>query len=121
MIQLNHTIVHARDKHASARFLATILGLPVGQESGPFVPIMLGNGVTLDYMTDDQPQPQHYAFLVDDADFDAAFARIQDQALAYYAEPGGRQPGDLNHRLGGRGVYFNDPNQHSMELLTRTS
>ncbi|MBM0238965.1 VOC family protein [Micromonospora sp. ATA32] len=89
-IQLNHTIVRSRDKHASARFLANILDLPVGDEFGPFVPIRLGNAVTLDYMTVDQPQPQHYAFLVDDDDFDAAFARIQDQDLTYYVEPGGR-------------------------------
>lgn len=121
MIELNHTIVHATDKYASARFLATILGLPVGAESGPFVPIHLGNGVDLDFMTDDHPQPQHYAFLVDDAEFDAAFARIQDQDLAYYAEPGRSRPGQLNHRRGGRGVYFDDPDQHSIELLTRAS
>ncbi|WP_433177931.1 VOC family protein [Actinoallomurus sp. CA-150999] len=118
-IQLDHTIVRARDKYASARFLAAILDLPVGEEFGPFVPLHLANGVTLDYMTVDQPQPQHYAFLVDEDEFDAAFARIRDQGLAYYAEPGGGRPGHINHRWGGRGVYFDDPDHHAMELLTR--
>jgi catechol 2,3-dioxygenase-like lactoylglutathione lyase family enzyme len=118
-IQLNHTIVHARDKHASAAFLATILGLPVGEEFGPFVPVELANGVTLDYMTVADPQPQHYAFLVDDAEFDAAFARIKNGGHEYHAEPGGGGPGQINHRWGGRGVYFNDPDGHAMEILTR--
>src|SRR4051812_33305896 len=118
-IQLNHTIVRVRDKHASASFLASILGLPVSTEFGPFVPITLANGVTLDYMTVHDPQPQHYAFLVADDEFDAAFARIEGQGLDYYAEPGGGGPGQINHRWGGRGVYFNDPDGHAMEILTR--
>jgi catechol 2,3-dioxygenase-like lactoylglutathione lyase family enzyme len=118
-IQLNHTIVRASDKHASAAFLATVLGLPVGAEFGPFVPVALANGVTLDYMTVPEPQPQHYAFLVDDDEFDAAFGRIRDQGLDYHAEPGGGGVGEINHRWGGRGVYFNDPDGHAMEILTR--
>jgi hypothetical protein len=99
-VELTHTIVRAHDKHVSARFLADILGLPVGAEVGPFVPIQLANGVTLDYMTVAEPQPQHYAFQVDD-DFDAAFARIQQVGVHFYAEPGGGQPGHINHRWGG--------------------
>ena len=74
-VQLNHTIVSAHDKHASATFLAGILGLEVGKETPPFVPLQLENGVTLDYMDRDSFTPQHYAFLVDDELFDAAHAR----------------------------------------------
>jgi catechol 2,3-dioxygenase-like lactoylglutathione lyase family enzyme len=118
-IQLNHTIVRARDKHASADFLADILGLPVGEEMGPFVPVELANGVTLDYMTVGEPQPQHYAFLLDEEEFDAAFARIEGHGVRFYAEPGGGHPGEINHRWGGRGVYFDDPDGHAMEILTR--
>jgi catechol 2,3-dioxygenase-like lactoylglutathione lyase family enzyme len=118
-IELNHTIVQARDKRASAAFLATILGLEVGADFGRFVPVAVANGVTLDYMTAADPQPQHYAFLVDDEEFDAAFARIQEQGLDYYAEPGGDGHGEINTRWGGRGVYFDDPDGHAMEILTR--
>ncbi|WP_194893151.1 VOC family protein [Catenulispora pinisilvae] len=120
-IQLNHTIVRARDSHASAAFLAGVLGLPVGADVGHFVPVTVANGVTLDYMTvtEPQPQPQHYAFLIDDAEFDAAFARIEQLGLDYYAEPGGDGRGQINHRWGGRGVYFDDPDGHAMEILTR--
>jgi len=118
-VQLNHTIVRARDSRASAAFLADILGLRVSPDFARFVPVELANGVTLDYMTVAEPQPQHYAFLVDDAEFDAAFARIQDRGLDYYAEPGGDRRGQINHRWGGRGVYFDDPDGHAMEILTR--
>lgn len=118
-IELNHTIVRARDKHASADFLASILGLEVSPDSAPFTPVELGNGVTLDYMTAADPQPQHYAFLVGDAEFDAAFARMEERGLDYYAEPGGGGRGQINHRWGGRGVYFDDPDGHAMEILTR--
>ena len=118
-IELNHTIVGATDKHASARFLADILGRTVGADDGPFTPVRLDNGVTLDYMQRVQVTPQHYAFLVSDEEFDAGFARIRGAGLAYFADPGFQQPGEINTRWGGRGVYFHDPDGHSMELLTR--
>jgi catechol 2,3-dioxygenase-like lactoylglutathione lyase family enzyme len=119
-IELNHTIVHARDKDVSARFLAGILDLPVGAEWGPFLPVVLSNGVTLDFV-DVGPaeiQPQHYAFLVGDAEFDAAFAHIRRTGLTYYADPFHQQPGEINRDFGGRGMYFQDPNGHNMELMT---
>ncbi len=119
-VELNHTIVGARDKHASARFLAGILGVEVGAETGPFVPVVLGNSVTLDYMTQTNVRPQHYAFLVGEDDFDAAFGRIREAGLTYWADPGHETVGEINHRWGGRGVYFNDPDGHNMEILTRT-
>lgn len=76
-VQLNHTIVAAHDKHASARFLADILGLDVSPQYGPFVPVEIPNGVTLDYMdTPGAITPQHYAFLVSEAEFDTVFARM---------------------------------------------
>lgn len=118
-IELNHTIVGASDKHVSARFLAGILGLSVGADVEQFAPVQLANGVTLDYMDRPQVVPQHYAFLVGDGEFDAAFARIRDAGLTYFADPGFTRPGEINTRWGGRGVYFHDPDGHIMELLTR--
>jgi catechol 2,3-dioxygenase-like lactoylglutathione lyase family enzyme len=118
-IELNHTIVGATDSHASARFLADILGLAIGADVGHFVPVRLANGVTLDYMNKSQVAPQHYAFLVSDDEFSAAFARIRAGGLTYFADPGFQQPGEINTRWGGRGVYFHDPDGHNMELLTR--
>jgi catechol 2,3-dioxygenase-like lactoylglutathione lyase family enzyme len=118
-IELNHTIVCVTDREASAAFLAGILGLPVDPETGPFLPIRLGNGVTLDYLRVDQVTSQHYAFLVGDTEFDAAMARIHAAGVTYWADPFHREPGEINHMNGGRGVYFEDPDGHNLELLTR--
>ena len=117
--ELNHTIVEARDKAASARFLAGILGVEVGAPTGPFVPVALSNGVTLDFMDSGSVTGQHYAFLIGEQDFDAAFARIRESGVRYWADPMHQRPGEINHRLGGCGVYFADPDGHNLELLTR--
>ena len=117
--ELNHTIVNASDKAAAARFFAMILGVEVGAPTGPFVPVVLSNGVTLDFATSDSVQSQHYAFLIDEHDFDAAFERIRSSGVQYWADPGHHEPGEINHWGGGRGVYFADPDGHNLELLTR--
>ncbi|WP_405486104.1 VOC family protein [Streptomyces sp. NBC_00096] len=120
-IQLNHTIIHSRDNRESAEFLAYFLGLEVGAPWGPFIPVETANGVTLDFATvpDGSITPQHYAFLVSETEFDEAFARIQRAKITYFADPHGRHPGEINHNDGGRGVYFQDPSGHGMELITR--
>ncbi|MDN0195394.1 VOC family protein [Streptomyces sp. S.PNR 29] len=119
-VQLNHTIVAAHDKQASARFLADILGLEVSPPYGPFIPVEVPNGVTLDYMeTDGEITPQHYAFLVSEDDFDVIFARVREAGLSYWADPYHRRAGEINHNDGGRGAYFDDPNGHRLEILTR--
>lgn len=120
-VELNHTIVHSRDNRESAEFLAQLLGLTVGTEWGPFIPVVLANGVTLDFATVPAASitVQHYAFLVSEADFDIAFEQIEAQGIAYYADPHMKHPGEINHNDGGRGVYFPDPSGHGMELITR--
>jgi catechol 2,3-dioxygenase-like lactoylglutathione lyase family enzyme len=119
-INLNHTIVPARDALASARFLAEILGLPAPVRFGPFYGVETANGVTLDYQTDDGEFPiMHYAFLVSEAEFDQIFERIRARGLQYWADPAHRRPGEINHNDGGRGVYWNDPDGHYLEILTR--
>jgi catechol 2,3-dioxygenase-like lactoylglutathione lyase family enzyme len=119
-VELNHTIVAAHDRKASAQFLADILGLEVGPPYGPFIPVQIPNGVTLDYLeTSGEITPQHYAFLVSEDDFDTIFARIQDAGLAYWADPFHSRPAEINHNDGGRGTYFDDPNGHNLEIITR--
>ncbi|HEX3650889.1 MAG TPA: DUF4440 domain-containing protein [Pseudonocardiaceae bacterium] len=117
--ELNHTIVRASDKAASAAFLARILGVPVGEPVGPFVPVQLSNGVTLDFMDVDTVARQHYAFLVETAEFEAMFARIRESGTEFWADPDHRHPGETNTMNGGRGVYFADPDGHNLELLTK--
>lgn len=64
-------------------------------------------------------RPQHYAFLISEADFDTVFGRIKDRGLDYWADPRGGRPGEINHNDGGRGVYFRDPDGHYLEMITR--
>jgi catechol 2,3-dioxygenase-like lactoylglutathione lyase family enzyme len=120
MVELNHTIVTARDNRASAEFLAGILGLTVGEPVGPFVPVELANGVTLDFMNRDV-SPQHYAFLVSEEEFDAALARLRAAGVQTFADPFHEEPDRINTECGGRGVYFDDPAGHAMEILTVAS
>ena len=119
-VQLNHTIVRSHNKAASARFLTEILGLPEATHFGPFLVVELDNGVSLDfYETDGAIASQHYAFLVTEAEFEASFARLRARDLDYWADPDQTRRGQSNHRDGGRGVYFEDPNGHLLELITR--
>jgi catechol 2,3-dioxygenase-like lactoylglutathione lyase family enzyme len=120
-ITLNHLIVPASDRHASAGFLAGLLGLPAPAraEAGPFAPVRVNGDLTFDFDDRGPVTPGHYAFLVDDATFDAALARLN--AAPYIDFGSGPQHGwdrDVYHLGGGRGVYVRDPDGHSYELLT---
>ena len=119
-IQLNHTIVSVRDKQESASFLAGILGLAEPTPYGRFLVVRVDNDVSLDFADDDGPvHPRHYAFLVGESDFDAILGRIQERGLPYWADPHHRQPGEINTNDGGRGVYWDDPDGHVLEIITR--
>ncbi|TCP40755.1 hypothetical protein EV191_1285 [Tamaricihabitans halophyticus] len=118
--QLNHTIVRAHDKWESARHLADLLALPEPTVYGPFVVVQTGNGVSLDYADDHgTPDGQHYAFIVTEAEFDEIHARIRDRNIPISADPLGKEPGVINTRDGGRGLYWKDPAGHDMEIITQ--
>lgn len=118
-VRLNHTIVNVRDKHASARFLVDILGLPEPTTFGPFVVVHVDNDVSLDYADDHgRPHPQHYAFLVSEPEFDEIYGRIIERGLPYWADPGHTRPDQINTNDGGRGLYWDDPDGHRLEILT---
>src|SRR5262245_48103773 len=119
--QLNHTIVHAKDRAASAQFMADVLGLPKPRPFGPFMVVDTANGVSLDFMqaSEDEIIVEHYAFLVSEAEFDQIFDRIKQRGLDYWADPARRRKGEINHHDGGRGVYWLDPNGHMLEIITR--
>ncbi|MER7004509.1 VOC family protein [Dactylosporangium sp. NPDC000555] len=119
-VQLNHTIVSVHDKQESAEFFAEILGLDKPAPFGPFLTVQVDNDVSLDFADDLGPvHPQHYAFLVSESEFDVVFGRIRARGLSYWADPGQRRPGEINTRDGGRGVYWQDPSGHFLEILTR--
>ena len=119
-IELNHTIVPARDAKASADFLAEMLDRPSPVRFGPFWTVQLDNGVTLDFQDSSESMPiEHYAFLVSEAEFDAIFGRIRARGLEYWADPRHAQPAQINRHDGGRGLYWNDPSGHYLEIITR--
>lgn len=119
-VELNHTIVNARDKQASASFVARILGLGDPAPFGPFLAVKTANGVTLDYRdVNGDITSQHYAFLVSEDEFDQIFNRIKQAELDFWADPAHRRAGEINTNDGGRGLYFDDPDGHNLEIITR--
>ena len=117
-VQLNHTIVAASDRWASARFLAEILGLAEPTPYGPFAVVELDNDVSLDFIDDPEIHQRHYAFLVSEPEFDEIFGRIRARGLPYWADPFEKQPGEINTDDGGRGVYWSNPDGHKLEIIT---
>ena len=117
-IELDHTIVPAHDKVASARFFARIFGLEYDGSLSHFAPVQVNDRLTLDFDNSTEFQHHHYAFKVSEKEFDAIFSRIQNAGISYGSGPRGLEDMQINHRGGGRGVYFRDPSGHVLELLT---
>ena len=120
-VQLNHTIVAARDAEVSARWFADLFGVDPPVHLEPFWEIATANGVSLDFMSwgDHEVTAQHYAFLVGEEDFDDIYGRIVERDLDHWADPHQRQPGEINRHDGGRGVYFQSTDRHLLEIITR--
>jgi catechol 2,3-dioxygenase-like lactoylglutathione lyase family enzyme len=119
-VEFNHTIVWSRDSGASATFLAGIMGLPAPKKWGPFQVVTTANGVSVDFMDKEgEIRAQHYAFLVSELEFDQIFARVKEQGLSHWADPARSKAGEINRNDGGRGVYFEDPSGHLLEVITR--
>ena len=119
-VQLNHTIVAARDKQQAASFFTEMFGLPPAELGGFFLVVRLDGGVLLQFAEPgiDFP-PQHYAFLVTEDDFDGIYARIQAAGIEHWADPQGKLLQQYNTNHGGRGVYFCDPSGHYLEAITQ--
>lgn len=118
---LDHLIVPAGDRVASARLIASLLGVPWEEQGphGPFSPVYVNAGLTLDFDQWKEPIPkQHYCFRVGDAEFDAILARIKDAGLAYRSLPNGPDDHRVNEAFGGRLVYWSEPDGHAWEVLT---
>jgi catechol 2,3-dioxygenase-like lactoylglutathione lyase family enzyme len=119
-VEFNHTIIWSNDSKASAEFLSGVLGLPPSRKWGPFHVVATSNGVNLDLMDrDGEILSRHFAFLVSETEFDEILSRVQQKGLSYWADPGRTKKGEINRHDGGRGVYFEDPNGHLLEIITR--
>jgi len=120
-VQLNHTIVWCRDQAKSTAFLTQILGLAPARRFMHFLVIELSNEVSIDYFeTTDPIALQHLAFKVSEPGFDVVLGRLRESVPQIWADPARTLPGEINHFDGGRGVYFQDPDGHLFEVLTRS-
>lgn len=118
-VAFNHTIVHARDREASATFFSEMMGLAAPYEFGPFLCVEVAHGASFDFFGPTESfEPQHYAFLVSEDEFDQIYGRIVARNLQHWAGPHGDGEGEINHHWGGRGVYWRDPGDNLLEILT---
>jgi catechol 2,3-dioxygenase-like lactoylglutathione lyase family enzyme len=118
-ITLNHTIVPAHDKESSAQFFAEIMGLTYSGVRGHFAQVPVNDALTLDFDNAEAFEGHHLAFHVGEEEFDAILGRLQARGVPYGSGPNTGYNNEINHRLGGRGLYFADANGHSWEILTR--
>lgn len=120
MIKLDHTIVSARKRDASAKMLAHLLGVPSGPvNDAPFYAVYVNDELTLDFAHADEDFPvDHYCFRVDDLTFDAILERIKAAGIEYRSSVRGPVDNQVNDYLGGRGLYWNEPEGHQWEILT---
>ncbi len=117
-IILNHTIVPASNKRDAARWFAQIFGLDFAEPQDHFAPVRVNDTLTLLFADADAFTSQHYAFHVDDREFDAILDRVRDAGAAFGSAPWSREDRKLNDWGGGRGVYFQSPDGHLFELMT---
>ena len=117
-ILLDHTIVPAKDKRASATFFADIFGLKVKPGEGYFAQVQVNDSLTFDFADETEPQSHHYAFHISDAEFEAIYRRVKAKGLPYGSGPYNHTDGKIYTRRGGRGFYFEDPNGHLLEVMT---
>ena len=117
-IVLDHTIVPAKDKQASAKFFAEIFGLTIKPGEGYFAQVQVNDSLTFDFADESEPQSHHYAFHISEAEFEAIFGRVKAKGLAYGSAPYNHADGQVYTRRGGRGFYFEDPNGHLLEVMT---
>ena len=118
MIQLDHLIVPSRDPIARAKSLAALLDVPWQEAQGPFTPVHVNDGLTLDFADRDGFESHHYCFRVSDAEFEAILARIREAGVPYRSSPLGETDMQINRRLGGKNLYWQDADGHLWEILT---
>ena len=128
-VKLNHLIVPAKDKAASAQLFAEIFGLEVKPSEGRFAQVPIDEQLTIDFADDDHTQgilhfvpeqleSHHYAFHVTDDEFDGIYERVKAKGLAYGSGPTTDTDGRVGDRRGGRALYFREINGHLLEVMT---
>jgi len=122
-ITLNHTIVPAHDRVKSAKWYEEVFGFTFLKEWGHFAVVRVNSTLTFDFMNRKDRLPfHHYAFKVNDQQFDEVLGRVKGKNIPFCSGPGLLMADNYDYKTnnyyGGRGVYFKDPNGHSLEILT---
>jgi catechol 2,3-dioxygenase-like lactoylglutathione lyase family enzyme len=117
-IQLDHIIVPSRNRVDGARHLASLLGAPWAESQGNFSPVYVSETLTLDFADREQFESHHVCFRVSDGEFDAILARILAAKIPYRSSPRGGNDMEINRRLGGKNLYWEDADSHLWEILT---
>ena len=117
-ITLNHTIVSAFNNVESAEFYEKIFGFKFIKEWGTFAVVKINETLTFDFVTRKEFQSMHYAFKVDDNQFEKIFQAVKNENLKFGSGPSSHEDGKINNNYGGRGVYFRDCNGHLLEIIT---
>ena len=119
-ITLNHTIIPAHDKEASAKFFAEVMGLSYDGPAGHFAPVKVNDTFTMDFDNREGFESHHYAFHISDEEFDGVFSRITSRGITYGSGPRDLDDMEINTRRDGRGFYWVDLDGHILEVMTRT-
>ena len=117
-IQLDHIIVPSHDPVDGARSLAGLLGAPWAPSQGSFSPVYVNEALTLDFANRERVDSLHVCFRVSETDFDAILARIEAKGITYRSSPRGDNDKQINRRLGGKNLYWEDADGHLWEILT---
>ena len=117
-ITLNHTIVPARDKEASACHFAKIFGLRYDGPAGHFAPVRVNDTLTMDFDNRDVLESRHYAFHVKDEEFDQVVERVKAENITYGSGLRDLDDMQINTRRGGWGFYYKDLDGHVLESMT---
>ena len=119
-IELDHALVTAADRRASAELLARILDVPWSETGvGPFCPVFVNDDLTLDFdQVDGAFAIQHFCFRMSDGEFDGLVERLRSLGIDYRSTPQGPVDGRINTHHGGRIVYWSKPDGHVWEALT---
>ena len=118
-ITLNHTIVPSHDNVESAKFYAKIFGFEFVKEWGHFAVVKVNKTLSLDFTIENNFSSIHYAFKVSEHQFDEILERIKTNNVNFGSGPYLVDDGKINNNYGGRGAYFNDPNGHVLEIITK--
>jgi hypothetical protein len=117
-IQLDHVIVPSRNPIEGAKLLAGLLDVPWAESQGHFTPVYINEDLTLDFADRDQFESHHFCFRVSEERFDAILGRIEARRIPYRGHPRGENDMQINRRLGGKNLYWEDADGHLWEILT---